>query len=78
MNKQMIIALGGEYGAGAHIIAENLAKKYSLPVYDARILQYIADEKNIDVDTGDYRRFVFDLFYYGFGSGRCDLAAGSR
>ena len=50
MNKQMIIALGGEYGAGAHIIAENLAKKYSLPVYDARILQYIADEKNIDVD----------------------------
>ena len=41
MNKQMIIALGGEYGAGAHIIAENLAKKYSLPVYDARILQYI-------------------------------------
>ena len=39
MNKQMIIALGGEYGAGAHIIAENLAKKYSLPVYDANSMK---------------------------------------
>ncbi len=50
MDKQMIIAVGGEYGAGAHIIADNLAKRYSLPVYDSRILKYIADEKNIDVD----------------------------
>lgn len=50
MDKQMIIALGGEYGAGAHVIAENLAAKYNLPVYDARILQYIAKEKNIDVE----------------------------
>lgn len=50
MDKQMIIAVGGEYGAGAHIIADNLAKRYNLPVYDSRILKYIADEKNIDVD----------------------------
>lgn len=50
MGRQMIIAVGGEYGAGAHIIADNLAKRYNLPVYDARILKYIADEKNIDVE----------------------------
>lgn len=50
MGRQMIIAVGGEYGAGAHIVADNLAKRYNLPVYDARILKYIADEKNIDVE----------------------------
>lgn len=50
MNKQLIIAIGGEYGAGAHVIAERLAEEYNIPVYDARILQYIAEEKNIDIE----------------------------
>ena len=50
MNKQLIIAIGGEYGAGAHVIAERLAEEYNIPLYDARILQYIAEEKNIDIE----------------------------
>lgn len=51
MNKQMIISIGREYGANGHYIADKLAEKYSLPVYDSHMIEYIAKEKNLDLNS---------------------------
>lgn len=51
MNKQMIISIGREYGANGHYIADKLAEKYSLPVYDSHLIEYIAKEKNLDLNN---------------------------
>lgn len=48
MSKPLIITVGREFGSGGHIIAEMLAKKFDLPLYDSNILQEIATYKNID------------------------------
>lgn len=45
---QLIISIGREFGSGGHIIAEILAKKYNLPLYDNNIITEIANEKGID------------------------------
>lgn len=46
--KQLIISVGREFGSGGHVIAEELARRFQLPMYDRNILAEIADEKNID------------------------------
>lgn len=51
MNKQMIISISREYGANGHYIADKLAEKYNLPVYDSHMIEYIAKEKNLDLDN---------------------------
>ena len=48
MNKQVIISVGREFGSGGHIIAEELSKRFNLPLYDSNILEHIAEEKNFD------------------------------
>lgn len=48
MEKQMIISIGREYGSGGHEIAEKLAKKYNLPLYDHNFLDELAEKKNLD------------------------------
>lgn len=48
MEKQLIIALGREFGSGGHVIARKLAEKYQIPLYDRNLLDHIADEKNIN------------------------------
>ena len=45
---QLIITLSREFGSGGHEIAEILAKKFDLPLYDENILKEIAIEKDID------------------------------
>ena len=47
MEKQMIISIGREYGSGGHKIAEELARRFSLPYYDRNLLDEIAREKEI-------------------------------
>lgn len=47
MEKQVIIAIGREYGSGGHNIAEMLANKFGIPLYDHNLLDEIAEEKNI-------------------------------
>lgn len=42
--KQIIIALGREFGSGGHIVAEKLAKHYNIPLYDKELLLEIAKE----------------------------------
>lgn len=49
--KQVIIAIGREYGSGGHAIAEKLAERFELPFYDHNLLDEIANEKNIDVNN---------------------------
>lgn len=48
MEKQLIISVGREFGSGGHVIAEALAKRFGLPLYDNNLLEHIADEKNIE------------------------------
>ncbi len=48
MKEQLIISVGREFGSGGHIIAEKLAKRFELPLYDYNLLTEIASEKNLD------------------------------
>ena len=47
--KQVIISIGREFGSAGHEIAEALAKKYQLKLYDYHLLREIAEEKNVHV-----------------------------
>ena len=51
MNKQLIISIGREFGSGGHVIAEALAKRFDLPLYDHNLLEHIAEEKNFDHES---------------------------
>ena len=51
MKKQLIISVGREFGSGGHVIAETLAKRFDLPLYDSNILESIAQERNVDAKT---------------------------
>lgn len=51
MSEQLIISVGREFGSGGHVIAEALAKRFSLDLYDINILREIAVERNIDVSN---------------------------
>lgn len=50
MAKQLIISISREYASGGHVIAENLAKRFDLPLYDKNLLQEIAGAKNVKAD----------------------------
>ena len=45
--KQQIISVGREFGSGGHVIAEELAKRFDIPLYDDNLLMQIAEEKNL-------------------------------
>ena len=47
MSKQVIISIGREFGSGGHEIAQHLADRFSLPLYDYNLLREIAQEKNV-------------------------------
>ena len=47
MSKQVIISIGREFGSGGHEIAQNLAERFGLPLYDYNLLREIAQEKNV-------------------------------
>lgn len=47
MSKQIIISISREFGSGGHEIAEKIAKDLGLTLYDRRILDEIAEEKNV-------------------------------
>lgn len=48
MEKQMIIAIGREYGSGGHSIGEEIAKRLNIPFYDSNLLTQIATDNNMD------------------------------
>lgn len=49
MKKQLIISVGREFGSGGHAIAEILAKRFDLPLYDSNLLVEIAESKSLNV-----------------------------
>ena len=48
MEKQIIIAIGREYGSGGHLIGQKIAEKYGIPFYDRNLLEEVANVKNVD------------------------------
>lgn len=51
MEKQLIISIGREFGSGGHEIAEILAKRFDIPLYDFNLLRDIANEKGVHVSN---------------------------
>ena len=48
MEKQMIIAIGREYGSGGHEIGQKLAEKLQINFYDRNVLDRAAEERAVD------------------------------
>ena len=55
MSQQLIITIGREFGSGGHQIANTLAQRFNLPLYDSNILKEIAFAK--DVDHAELERY---------------------
>lgn len=51
MGKQIIIAIGREFGSGGHEIAERLAKHYQIPLYDKEIFEHIQEKGSISQEV---------------------------
>ena len=51
MGKQLILSISREFGSGGHVIAEALARRFELDLYDNNLLEHIAEEKNVGGDT---------------------------
>lgn len=47
--ERVIISIGREFGSGGHAIAEALAKRFNLPLYDNNLLNEIAGEKQLQL-----------------------------
>lgn len=48
MSKQLIISVSREFGSGGHLIAEKLAERFKLPLYDKNLLREIAGERDLN------------------------------
>ena len=46
-----IITISREFGSGGHVIAEELARRFELPLYDNNLLEHIAEEKEISHES---------------------------
>lgn len=55
-NKQFIVAISREYGSGGHEIAEVIAKRLGVSLYDSNLLEIIADEH----DAGHEQLRIYD------------------
>ena len=53
--KQIIIAVGREFGSGGHIVAERLAQRYNIPLYSKELLEEVAKE-------GEYSKEILERF----------------
>lgn len=51
VSKQLLIAIGREFGSGGHEIARRLAERFQVPLYDRNILEEIALQNNGDVEA---------------------------
>ncbi len=65
MKKQIIVAIGREYGSAGHEIGRKLAAKLEIPFYDRNLLDEFADQRDVDADLlAKYdekpRRFFFN------------------
>ncbi len=80
MEKQLIISVGREFGSGGHVIAEALAKRFNLPLFDHNLLEQIAQEKEVShEDLVRYdekpKSFLFSRTVRGFSNSMEELTA---
>lgn len=80
MDKQFIIAVGREYGSGGHEIAEIIAKELGFKLYDRRILEGMAAEKDIrleDLEKYDEKpkNIVFSRIVGGYSNSNEEVMA---
>lgn len=47
-NKQLIISVSREFGSGGHVIAEELARRFELNLYDSNIISEMVEGTKID------------------------------
>ena len=50
MEKQIIISIGREFGSEGHKVAEMVAERLQLKLYDRNFLEEVAQEKDMDID----------------------------
>ncbi|MBE7029788.1 MAG: cytidylate kinase-like family protein [Ruminococcaceae bacterium] len=55
MNNQLIISIGREFGSGGHVIAEELSKRFNIPLYDHNLLDHIAEDMGIE--DHDFKKY---------------------
>ena len=51
MDKQIIISISREYGSCGHEVAEKIAKDLGIKLYDRNLLDAIADDRDMNVET---------------------------
>lgn len=51
MDKQLIISIGREFGSGGHAVAEELSRRFEIPLYDSNLLEHIAEEKSVEQNS---------------------------
>ncbi len=49
--KQLIISIGREFGSGGHTVAEKLAEKFSIPLYDEQLITEIAEKMGLSEEV---------------------------
>ncbi len=47
---QVIISVGREFGSGGHYIADELAKRFNLPIYDRHLITEIANKTGMSAE----------------------------
>ena len=57
MNNQLIISVGREFGSAGHVIAEELSKRFNIPLYDHNLLDKIAEEVGFADATVLFKHF---------------------
>ena len=45
--EQLIISVGREFGSGGRVIAEALAERFGIPIYDRHLITEIADKTGL-------------------------------
>ncbi len=49
--KQLIISIGREFGSGGHTVAEMLAEKFNIPLYDEQLITEIAEKMGLSKEV---------------------------
>ena len=63
--KQVIISIGREFGSAGHEIAERIAKRYGLSLYDHNLLREVADLHNVKTEDLElYDEMKHNKFLY--------------
>ena len=75
--KQIIIALGREFGSGGHVIAKKLAEHYNIPLYNKELLDEIAKDGHFSkemLEKFDERPISISFMRFSICASYCTLS----